>query len=94
MHSFRDVGAFALGPSNADGGAEEGGEEDAAAAYPALPRGLDLWLGTRRTTGLGDACSCSSFGGNAPWGRRKTARSTKRSREWAGGGSRERTFEA
>ena len=32
MYSFRDVGALALPPSNADGGAEEGAEGDAAAA--------------------------------------------------------------
>lgn len=36
MHSFRDVGAFALGPSNADGGAEEGAEEDATATFPTV----------------------------------------------------------
>ena len=40
MYSFRDVGALALGPSNANGGAEG----DTAAAFPTLPCGLDLSL--------------------------------------------------
>ena len=44
MHSFRDVGALVLGPSNVDGGAEEGAEEDAASPFPALLCGLDLSL--------------------------------------------------
>ena len=44
MYSFRDVGALALPPSNADGGAEEGAEGGATAAFLALPRGLDLYL--------------------------------------------------
>ena len=44
MYSFRDVGVLALAPSKADGGAEEGAEGDASAAFPVLPRGLNLFL--------------------------------------------------
>jgi hypothetical protein len=42
--TFRSVGALAPTPSNADGGAEEGAERNATAAFAALPRGPDLSL--------------------------------------------------
>ena len=70
---FRDVGALALPPSNADGGAEEGAEGDAAAAFPALPRGLDLSLaGDSKNDGDRRRLSVFVHRGTAPWGRRKT----------------------
>ena len=44
MYLFREVGALAHTPLNADGGAKEGVEGDAAAAFPNLTRGPNLPL--------------------------------------------------
>ena len=104
---FRDVGALAFAPSNADGGAEEGAEEgasgDAAAAFPALPRGLDLSLaGDSKNDGDRRRLSVFVHRGTGPWGRRKTWALTappqlvpwNAREDGQGGGKREKIIEA